>query len=129
MDYEVFLLGRIAEYYRHTGDNDLAVQEGLRSTGAVITQAALLMVVVFAAFVAGGFSPVKQVGFGLLLTVLIDATVVRMLVVPAFMTVMSRANWWSPPALRRLHERIGLTEHSPETTLAPDLRPVVVKAC
>jgi RND superfamily putative drug exporter len=131
MDYEVFLLGRIAEHHRSTGDNDLAVQEGLRSTGAVITQAALLMVVVFAAFVAGGFSPVKQVGFGLMLTVLIDATVVRMLVVPAFMTVMGRANWWSPPPLRRLHERIGLTEHSPpEPRLTPEreLERMVTKA-
>jgi putative drug exporter of the RND superfamily len=87
--------------------------------------------VVFAAFVAGGFSPVKQVGFGLMLTVLIDATVVRMLVVPAFMTVMGRANWWSPPPLRRLHERIGLTEHSPpEPRLTPEreLERMVTKA-
>jgi RND superfamily putative drug exporter len=126
MDYEVFLLGRIAENYRRTGDNDLAVEEGLRDTGAVITQAALLMAVVFAAFVAGGFSPVKQVGFGLMLTVLIDATLVRMLVVPAFMTVMGPSNWWSPLPLRRLHARVGLHEHSPEPedVLAPNREPL-----
>jgi len=108
MDYEVFLLGRIGEAYRRTGDNDLAVEHGLRRTGGVVTAAALLMAVVFAAFVAGGFSPVKQVGLGLALAVLLDATVVRMLVVPAVMTVMGRGNWWAPAPLRRLHTRLAL---------------------
>ena len=70
----------------------------------------LLMAVVFAAFVAGGFSPVKQVGFGLVLAVLLDATVVRMLVVPAFMSLLGPANWWAPPVLRRLHARFGLSD-------------------
>jgi RND superfamily putative drug exporter len=110
MDYEVFLLGRIAESHRRTGDNDRAVEEGLRRTGGIITAAAVLMAVVYGAFVAGGFSPVKQVGLGLVLAVLVDATVVRMLVVPAFMTLMGRANWWAPAPLRRLHDRIGLSE-------------------
>jgi len=110
MDYEVFLLGRIAESHRRTGDNDRAVEHGLRRTGGIITAAAALMAVVYGAFVAGGFSPVKQVGLGLVLAVLVDATVVRMLVVPAAMTLMGRANWWAPEPLRRLHRRIGLTE-------------------
>jgi RND superfamily putative drug exporter len=121
MDYEVFLLGRIAEHYRLTGDNDLAVEQGLRRTGGVITAAALLMAVVYGAFVAGGFSPVKQVGLGLVLAVVVDATVVRMLVVPAAMTLLGRANWWAPAPLRRLHARVGLTESepAPETATAP----------
>ena len=113
MDYEVFLLGRIAETWRRTGDNDRAVAVGLQATGRTVTAAALLMVVVFGAFVAGGFSPVKQVGFGLALAVAVDATVVRMLLVPACMTLLGRANWWAPPLLRRWHRRIALEEAGP----------------
>jgi RND superfamily putative drug exporter len=120
MDYEVFLLGRIAESHRQTGDNDRAVEQGLRRTGGIITAAAALMAVVYGAFVAGGFSPVKQVGLGLVLAVLIDATVVRMLVVPAAMTLMGRANWWAPAPLRRLHDRIGLTEAPAADALPPE---------
>ena len=111
MDYEVFLLGRIAETYRRTGDAQISVELGLQRTGGIITAAALLMVVVFAGFVAGGFSPVKQVGLGLVLAVAVDATVVRMLLVPAVMTLMGPANWWAPRPLRRLHARVGLAEH------------------
>ena len=110
MDYEVFLLGRISEAWRRTGDNATAIATGLQSTGRVVTAAALLMAVVFAGFVAGGFSPVKQVGLGLAIAVLVDATLVRMLLMPATMTLMGRFNWWAPRPLRRLHERVGLTE-------------------
>jgi RND superfamily putative drug exporter len=115
MDYEVFLLGRIAETWRRTGDNDLAVAAGLQATGRIVTAAALLMVVVFGAFVAGGFSPVKQVGLGLALAVAVDATIVRMLLVPAVMTLMGRANWWAPAPLRRLHQVVGLVEEPTPT--------------
>jgi putative drug exporter of the RND superfamily len=110
MDYEVFLLGRISEAWRRTGDNARAISSGLQNTGRVVTAAAILMAVVFAGFVAGGFSPVKQVGLGLALAVLVDATIVRMLLMPAVMSLMGRANWWAPGPLRRLHNRIGLTE-------------------
>jgi len=110
MDYEVFLLGRIAEAWRRTGDNELAVVEGLRGTAGTITAAALLMIVVFAGFVAGGFSPVKQVGLGLVLAVAVDATVVRLMLVPAVMSLMGQANWWAPEWLRRVHARFGLGE-------------------
>jgi RND superfamily putative drug exporter len=110
MDYEVFLLGRICETWRRTGDNDRAVAVGLQATGRIVTAAALLMVVVFGGFVAGGFSPVKQVGLGLALAVAVDATIVRMLLMPAVMTLMGRANWWAPAPLRRLHDRFGLVE-------------------
>ena len=89
-----------------------------------MTAAALLMSVVFAGFVAGGFSPVKQVGVGLVLVILVDATLVRMLLLPAAMSLMGRANWWAPGPLRRLHARTGLTEqgvHRPAVDLPREL--------
>jgi len=107
MDYEVFLLSRIQEVWKHTGDNDLAVERGLQQTGRIITSAAVLMAIVFAGFVAGGFSPIKQVGLGMVLAVLVDATVVRMLLVPATMRMLGKWNWWAPRPLRALHNRIG----------------------
>jgi RND superfamily putative drug exporter len=118
MDYEVFLLGRIAEVYRETGDNARSVQQGLQRTGRTITSAALLLAVVFGGFVAGGFSPVKQVGLGLVLAVLVDVTLVRMLLLPAVMQLMGDRNWWAPRPLRRLHDRFGLTE-APAAALVP----------
>jgi RND superfamily putative drug exporter len=110
MDYEVFLLGRISEEWRRTGDSDRAVAHGLQRTGRTVTAAALLMSVVFAGFVAGGFSPVKQVGLGLVLVILVDATLVRMLLMPSVMSLIGPLNWWAPRPLRRLHRRIGLSE-------------------
>jgi RND superfamily putative drug exporter len=110
MDYEVFLLGRIREAYDRTGDNDLAVATGLQRTGGVVSLAALLMVAVFAGFAAGEMLAVKQLGVGLALAVALDATVIRMLLVPATMKLMGRWNWWAPAPLRRLHARIGLHE-------------------
>ncbi|MGY1745038.1 MMPL family transporter [Blastococcus sp. SYSU D00695] len=118
MDYEVFLLGRIAEEHRRTGDSDRAVERGLAQTGRIVTAAAALLVVVFAGFVAGGFSPIKQIGLGLALAVLVDATLVRMLLLPAVMTLMGRRNWWAPAPLRRLHARLGLTEEAPAPAAA-----------
>jgi RND superfamily putative drug exporter len=106
----VFLLGRIAEEWRRTGDSDQSVAYGLQRTGRTVTAAALLMSVVFAGFVAGGFSPVKQVGLGLVLVILVDATLVRMLLMPSVMSLMGPLNWWAPRPLRRLHRRIGLTD-------------------
>jgi putative drug exporter of the RND superfamily len=121
MDYEVFLLGRIAEAWRRTGDTTRAVAAGLQRTGRIVTAAALLMAVVFAGFVAGGFSPVKQVGLGLLLAVVVDATVIRMLLMPAAMALMGRLNWWAPAPLRRLHRRIGLSEDTSPPAREPQL--------
>jgi RND superfamily putative drug exporter len=119
MDYEVFLLGRIAEEHRKTGDTDLAVERGLQATGRVVTSAALLLVVVFAGFIAGGFSPVRQVGVGLVVAVVIDVTLVRMLLLPAVMRLMGEANWWAPAPLRRLHGRVGLAEAPSDRVLEP----------
>jgi putative drug exporter of the RND superfamily len=112
MDYEVFLLSRIKEAWDETGDNDLAVALGLQRTGRIVTSAALLLVVVFAGFMAAGMLTIRQIGLATVLAVLLDATVVRMLLVPATMKLMGRWNWWAPPALRRLHRRIGLDERA-----------------
>ncbi|GAA4448797.1 MMPL family transporter [Phytohabitans houttuyneae] len=113
VDYEVFLLSRIRERWLAGVPADRAVAEGIQRTGRIITSAALLLVVVFAGFLVGGFVPIKGIGLGLVLAVAIDATVVRMLLVPATMTVLGRYNFWAPGPLRRLHKRIEVTEEAP----------------
>jgi uncharacterized membrane protein YdfJ with MMPL/SSD domain len=95
-DYEVILISRIAEHYRRTGDNRGAVVSGIEHTGSVITGAAAIMVAVFAGFALADLLPVKQLGVGLSLAVILDATVVRGVLVPAAMAVMGRGNWWWP---------------------------------
>lgn len=110
MDYEVFLLSRIKERHDAGTDNDTAVREGLQRSGRIITSAAAIIIVVFVGFVLGKLLVIKEVGFSLAVAVLIDATLVRMLLVPATMTLLGRANWWAPGPLRRLHARFGL-EH------------------
>ena len=102
MDYEVFLLSRIRESYDATGDNAASVATGLARTARVITAAAAIMVVVFLSFVLGANVSVKQVGLGLAVAVLIDATVVRMVLVPAVMELLGPANWWLPRPLARI---------------------------
>jgi RND superfamily putative drug exporter len=102
MDYEVFLVSRIREAYDATGDNVEAVARGLAATGRVITSAALIMMVVFLSFVANPSPFVKMIGFGLAVAIALDATVVRMVLVPATMTLLGRANWWLPAWLHRL---------------------------
>jgi RND superfamily putative drug exporter len=101
MDYEVFLLSRIREAYDATGDNAESVARGTAATGRVITSAALIMTVVFASFVADPSPLVKMLGVGLSTAVVLDATVVRMVVVPATMALLGRANWWLPGWLDR----------------------------
>mgnify|MGYP001604675552 CR=1 FL=1 len=96
MDYEVLMLSRIHEEWERTGDNTLAVANGLQRTGRLITGAAAIMVVVFSAFGLSSVIILKQIGLGLALAILIDATVVRALVVPATMRLMGKWNWWSP---------------------------------
>jgi len=96
MDYEVLMLSRIHEEWERTGDNTLAVAKGLERTGRLITGAAAIMVVVFSAFGLSSVIILKQIGFGLALAILIDATIVRALVVPATMRLMGKWNWWSP---------------------------------
>lgn len=108
MDYELFLLSRIVEEHEAGADNDRAVALGLQRTGRIITSAALLIIIVFAGFIAGDILIIKEMGTALVAAVLIDATIVRMLLVPATMTVLGRWNWWAPGPLRRLHTRYGL---------------------
>ncbi|WP_093906048.1 MMPL family transporter [Streptomyces sp. cf386] len=113
MDYELFILARMREARQLTGDDQEAVITGLRRSGRVVTCAALLLAVVFGAFMTGGFAPILQIGLGLTLAVLIDATIVRMLLVPATMALLGRRAWWAPGPLRRLHDRFGLHEEAP----------------
>ena len=110
MDYEVFLLSRIVELHEQGHDTRTAVTLGLQRSGRIITSAALLMVIVFSGFAAGDLLIMKQMGVALVLAIAIDATLVRMLLVPATMSVLGSANWWAPAPLRRLHERWGITE-------------------
>jgi len=114
MDYEVFLLSRIREAYDATGDNAASVATGLARTARVITAAAAIMVVVFLSFVLGANVSVKQVGLGLAVAVLIDATVVRMVLVPAVMELLGKANWWLPGPLARILPARPLSEDDSE---------------
>ena len=121
MDYEVFLLSRIKEEYDRTGDNARSVALGLERTGRIVTAAALLIGLVFAAFaVTSGISFMKLFGVGLTMAVLMDATLIRGLLVPAFMKLAGAANWWAPPFLRRVYDRFGISEHAGEPAGADD---------
>jgi putative drug exporter of the RND superfamily len=112
MDYEVFLLSRIKEEHDRGAPNTTAVAMGLERTGRVVTAAAVLMSVVFAAFVTGGVAFIKLFGVGLTLAVLLDAFVIRGTLVPAFMRLAGEWNWWAPGPLRRFHQRWGISEHA-----------------
>jgi RND superfamily putative drug exporter len=121
MDYEVLLLSRIRERYLATGDNTRAVAEGIGLTGGIITGAALIMVAVFAAFALSSITFIKALGFTQALAVLIDATLVRGILVPAFMRVMGRVNWWAPRWVQRAVAKLGLYEGpiEPDGVTAP----------
>jgi putative drug exporter of the RND superfamily len=106
MDYEVFLLSRMREEYLRTGSNELGVARGLEATARTITAAALVMVTVFGAFAAGRLVSFKEIGFGLAAAVLIDATIVRIVLVPATMKLLGNWNWWLPSALDRWLPRL-----------------------
>jgi len=111
MDYEVFLLSRIKEEHDAGRPNVDAVALGLERTGRIVTAAALLIAVVFTAFATSQVTFIKLFGVGLTLAVLMDAFVIRGTLVPAFMRLAGEANWWAPAPLRRLHARIGFSEH------------------
>jgi uncharacterized membrane protein YdfJ with MMPL/SSD domain len=113
MDYEVFLLSRVREQWDRTGDNDLAVATGVQKTGRIITSAALLLAVVIGAFALSGIVFMKMIGIGMLVALVIDATVVRALLVPATMKLLGRWNWWAPGPLARWWERFGFREEDP----------------
>ena len=96
--------------YDATGDNTRAVAVGLQRTGKIVTAAAALLAIVFLAFVSSDITFIKLLGLGTALAVLVDATLIRGALVPAFMRLAGGANWWAPAPLRRLHDRIGLSE-------------------
>jgi trehalose monomycolate/heme transporter len=127
MDYEVFLLSRIRERYDVTGDNTAAVASGLQRTGGVITSAALLLVIVVGAFSASGITFIKLMGVGMIVALIIDATIVRVLLVPATMRMLGRANWYAPRQLRRLYARYGIREDGagPQDTAGSAPEPAV----
>jgi len=102
MDYEVFLITRIQEEYLKSGDNSTAVRNGLAATGKTITAAALIMILVFGAFIFGGIRVIKEFGLGLAAGVLVDALLIRMAIVPSLMLLMGKANWWFPSWLEWL---------------------------
>jgi RND superfamily putative drug exporter len=110
MDYEVFLLSRIREQYDLTGDNTEAVAVGLQRTGRIITSAALLLVVVILSFATSQVLVVKIIGIGLAIAIIVDATIVRALLMPATMRLLGRLNWWVPGPLRPLYNRWGIRE-------------------
>jgi putative drug exporter of the RND superfamily len=110
MDYEVMLLSRIKEEYAKTSDNRASVALGIERTGRLITGAALIMATVFFSFGLAEAVVIKAIGLGMGLAVLVDATIVRALLVPATMRLMGRWNWWAPKSLARLHRRLGLSE-------------------
>jgi RND superfamily putative drug exporter len=117
MDYEVFLLSRIKEEYDLNRDNEHAVKVGLQKTGRIVTAAALLLTIVFVGIATSQVSIVQLFGVGLSLAVLVDAFLIRATLVPAFMRLAGRSNWWSPKALRRWHLRYGIWENEPIAVL------------
>ena len=121
MDYEVFLLSRIRERYDLTGDNSAAVASGLQRTGGLITSLAFLLVIVVGAFSASGITFIKLLGVGMIVALVVDATIVRILLVPATMRLLGRANWWAPGPLRHVYRRYGIRE---EQTAPPQVEPV-----
>jgi RND superfamily putative drug exporter len=123
MDYEVFLLSRIKEEWDRTGNNARAVADGLAKTARVITAAAAIMVFVFGSFLLESEQVIKLFGLGLAVAVLLDATVVRMLLVPATMELLGNKNWWLPRWLGRILPKIDVEGVTvvPEPTPEPEL--------
>jgi trehalose monomycolate/heme transporter len=127
MDYQVFLLSRIHERYAATGDNTAAIASGLQRTGGVITSAALLLVIVIGMFSLSSITFIKLLGVGMIVALVLDATLVRLLLVPATMRLLGDANWWAPAPLRRLQARYGIREDDgpgPAPVAEPAAEPV-----
>jgi putative drug exporter of the RND superfamily len=127
MDYEVFLLSRIREEYDKTHDNTEAVAYGLRTTAGIITGAAIIMVVVFIGFASGRLGPLQQMGFGLAVAVFMDATIVRVLLVPASMRLLGDRNWYLPKWLEWL-PKLNVEGHEPSMLTIPDTPAELVEA-
>jgi len=123
MDYEVFLLSRIRERYDVTGDNQAAIAGGLQRTGGIITSLALMLIIVTGAFSASGITFIKLMGVGMIIALVVDATIIRVLLVPATMRLLGPANWWAPRPLRRLYARYGISEGDEPSAETPGLAP------
>jgi uncharacterized membrane protein YdfJ with MMPL/SSD domain len=121
MDYEVFLLSRIRERYEATGDTKASVAQGLRASAGTISSAALIMVAVFAVFAGTGTPSIKEIGVGMSVAIALDATLVRLILVPATMEIMGRWNWWLPPRLDRVLPHAGFESGSRSAEPALDL--------
>ncbi|MEU6641600.1 MMPL family transporter [Saccharomonospora sp. NPDC046836] len=119
MDYEVFIVSRIREEYLRTGDSRASVPLGLQRSAPLITTAAVILAASFAVYATGGVVYLKMIGVGMAVAVLVDALLIRGILLPAFMRLAGNANWWAPPALRRIHERFGLSEEDPKPA-SPD---------
>jgi RND superfamily putative drug exporter len=119
MDYEVFLLSRIREEYVDTGDNTESVARGLAGTGRVVTSAALIMIAVFLSFVSSPVPSLKMLGLGLATAILVDATLVRMVLVPATMALLGKANWWLPGWLDRVVPRLAVEDAEESAPTGP----------
>jgi uncharacterized membrane protein YdfJ with MMPL/SSD domain len=115
----VLLISRIQEEYRRTGDNQSGVALGLEKSGRLITGAAAIMCAVFLAFGRADVVIIKSIGIGLAVAIAIDATVVRILIVPSVMRILGRANWWAPKPLALLHRRLGAGDVRPVPQQAP----------
>jgi len=133
MDYEVFLITRIQEEYLKSGDNSTAVRNGLAATGKTITAAALIMILVFGAFILGGIRVIKEFGLGLAGGIAVDAVVIRMAVVPSIMLLLGKSNWWFPRWLDRILPHVTVDPEQPEgdgpqppPPAAPEAEPVTV---
>ncbi len=110
MDYELFLLSRIKEEHENGADTITSVSSGLQKSGRIITAAAVLIAIVFACFMTSGVTSIKMLGLGIAFAILLDATIVRGLLVPALMRVAGDWNWWAPKSLQKLHSRFGISD-------------------
>jgi RND superfamily putative drug exporter len=126
MDYEVFLLSRIRERYQATGDNRLAVSQGLAASAKTISSAAIIMVAVFAIFALTGLPQVKEIGVGLGVAIFLDATLVRLVLVPATMELMGKWNWWLPGFLDRILPDMDFESSSEPVVEHTDAEPPLV---
>jgi len=120
-DYAVFLLTRIKEARDAGAGERESVALGLQRTGRIVTAAALLFAIALGAFATSDIIFIKELGIGTAVAVLIDATIVRAMLVPSLMALLGKRNWWAPEPLRKLHDRIGLTEGEPDE-LEPAMR-------
>ncbi|WP_229877065.1 MMPL family transporter [Streptomyces bluensis] len=125
MDYEVFLLARIKEEHDRTGDTERAVGEGIRRSAPLVTAAAGILALSFLSYATGGVVFLKELGIGTALTILVDATLIRVVLLPVTMRLAGRANWWAPRPLRRLHERFGISEGAGKTPGEPSAEGVL----